>query len=127
MPVGLIVIRWDNQVGPVLVKTFPESLEVTNDLLAQIYSAHQYSSLDANFSSLTLKNSKIVSFFSGTEEGKMVGVPNYVVALILRRDEDIAAFRDTLKKAAAEILGNIDRARGRFPGYDWSGIFPDAF
>jgi hypothetical protein len=111
MPSGLILIRWDNQVGPILVKAFPENLKVTNNLLTQIYSAHRYSSLAANFSSLTLKNSKIVSFFSGMEEGKIVGVPNYVVALILRRDENIAAFRDILKKAAAEILGNIDNKK----------------
>ncbi len=111
MPSGLILIRWDNQIGPVLIKAFPDTLKVTNNLLTQIYSAHRYSSLAANFSSLTLKNSKVVSFFSGMEEGKIVGVPNYVVALILRRDENIASFRDILKKAAADILGNVENKK----------------
>ncbi len=111
MPSGLILIRWDNQIGPVLIKAFPDTLKVTNNLLTQIYSAHRYSSLAANFSSLTLKNSKVVSFFSGMEEGKIVGVPNYVVALILRRDENINSFREILKKAAADILGNVENKK----------------
>ncbi len=84
---------------------------MTNNLLTQIYSAHRYSSLAANFSSLTLKNSKVVSFFSGMEEGKIVGVTNYVVVLILRRDENINSFRDILKKAAADILGNVENKK----------------
>jgi len=111
MPSGLILLRWDNQIGPILVSAYPDNLKVTNNLLTQIYSAHRYSSLAANFSSLTLKNSKVVSFFSGMEEGKIVGVPNYVVALILRRDENINSFRDILKKAAADILGNVDNKK----------------
>ncbi len=111
MPSGLILLRWDNQIGPILVKAFPDNLKVTNNLLTQIYSAHRYSSLAANFSSLTLKNSKVVSFFSGMEEGKIVGVANYVVALILRRDENINSFRDILKKAAADILGNVENKK----------------
>ncbi len=111
MPSGIILIRWDDQIGPVLIKAFPDTLKVTKNLLMQIYSAHRQSLHAANFSSLTLKNSKVVSFFSGMEEGKIVGVPNYVVALILRRDENIGSFREILKKAAADILGNVENRK----------------
>jgi hypothetical protein len=91
----------------VLIANYPKNLKVTNNLLTQIYSAHRYSSLTPGFSSLTLKNNKVVSFFSGLGE-KYIEVENYVVALLLRRDESTAKYRGILNKIAANILGNIE-------------------
>ncbi|MHA1733167.1 MAG: hypothetical protein ACTSU5_14565 [Promethearchaeota archaeon] len=110
MPIGIVLIKWDNEIGPVLIQAHPDTLKVTNNLLTQIYSAHRYSSLAPGFSSLTLKNKKVVSFFSGMGD-TVIGVPNYVVALLIRRDERVAAFREILKKAAAEILGNLENGK----------------
>jgi hypothetical protein len=107
MPLGILILRWDNEVGPVLLSSYPENLKVTNNLLTQIYSAHRYSSLTPGFSSLTFKNHKVVSFFSGLGE-KFVEVENYVVALLLRRDEQVSMYRKILNKIAANILGNIE-------------------
>ena len=107
MPSGILVLRWDNEIGPVLIANYPKNLKVTNNLLTQIYSAHRYSSLTPGFSSLTLKNNKVVSFFSGLGE-KYIEVENYVVALLLRRDENTAKYRGILNKIAANILGNIE-------------------
>jgi hypothetical protein len=110
MPTGIILLKWDNEIGPVLVMVFPESLKVTNNILTQIYSSHRYSSLAPGFSSLTLKNNKVVSFFSGLGE-KYIEVENYVVALLLRRDENPANYRDILNKIAANILANIQNGK----------------
>lgn len=110
MPTGIILLKWDNEIGPVLVQAFPESLKVTNNILTQIYSSHRYSSLAPGFSSLTLKNNKVVSFFSGLGE-KYIEVENYVVALLLRRDENPANYRDILNKIAANILANIQNGK----------------
>jgi hypothetical protein len=107
MPQGILVLKWDNEIGPVLISSYPENLKVTNNMLTQIYSAHRYSSLAPGFSSLTLQNNKVVSFFSGLGE-KFVEVENYVVALLLRRDEETNKYRTILNKIAANILGNIE-------------------
>lgn len=107
MPTGILILRWDNEIGPVLIANYPENLKVTNNLLTQIYSAHRYSSLTPGFSSLTLKNNKVVSFFSGLGD-KYIEVENYVVALLLRRDESTAKYRGILNKIAANVLGNIE-------------------
>ncbi len=98
MPSGIILFRWDNQNGPLLVKTFPETLKITSNLMAKVYYSHHESSNPAVYASLRLKYSKVFSFFSGAAEG------NYVVALILRRDENINSYRDILDKAAADLL-----------------------
>lgn len=107
MPIGIIILKWDNEIGPVPISIYPESVKITNNMLTQIYSAHRYSSLAPGFSSLTLKNNKVVSFFSGLGE-KHIEVENYVVALLLRRDEEVNKYRDILNKIAANILANIE-------------------
>ncbi|MFW9950581.1 MAG: hypothetical protein ACFFKA_10725, partial [Candidatus Thorarchaeota archaeon] len=54
----------------------------------------------------SLKNNKVVSFFSGFGEDH-ISVENYVVALLLRRDEKPNRYREILKTIAAEILDKI--------------------
>ena len=91
------------------ISSYPESLKITNNLLTQIYGSPRgvSSSLEPGFSSLTLKNNKVVSFFSGLGE-KHIEVENYIVALLLRRDERINNYREILNKIAANILSNIE-------------------
>ena len=65
MPVGILVLKWDNEIGPVLIATYPESLDPPKNLQTQIYSAHRYSSLEPGFGKLTLKNNKMASVYTG--------------------------------------------------------------
>lgn len=106
IPLGILVIRWDNEIGPINEGFYPDSLKITNNLLTQVYSSHRYQSLKPGFASISLKNNKVVSFFSGVGEDH-ISVENYVVALILRRDEKPHMYREVLKTIAAEILDKI--------------------
>ena len=106
MPVGILVIRWDNEIGPINEGFYPETLKITNNLLTQVYSSHRYQSLKPGFASISLRNNKVVSFFSGFGEDH-ISVENYVVALLLRRDEKPNRYREILKTIAAEILDKI--------------------
>ena len=103
MPVGILIIRWDNEIGPINEGFYPGTLKITNNLLTQIYSSHRYQSLKPGFASISLKNNKVVSFFSGVGDDH-ISVENYVVALLLRRDEKPSKYREILKTIAAEIL-----------------------
>lgn len=107
MPVGILVIRWDNEIGPINEGFYPENLKITNNLLTQVYSSHRYQSLKPGFASISLKNNKVVSFFSGVGDDH-ISVENYVVALLLRRDENPTKYREVLKKIAASILDKIE-------------------
>jgi hypothetical protein len=62
--------------------------------------------LKPGFASISLKNNKVVSFFSGVGED-FISVENYVIALLLRRDEKPYKYREILKKIAAELLDKI--------------------
>ena len=106
MPVGILIIRWDNEIGPINEGYYPENLKITNNLLTQVYSSHRYQSLKPGFASISLKNNKVVSFFSGVGED-FISVENHVIALLLRRDEKPHKYRDILKKIAAELLEKI--------------------
>ena len=103
MPVGILVIRWDNEIGPINEGFYPDNLKITNNLLTQVYSSHRYQSLKPGFASISLKNNKVVSFFSGVGDDH-ISVENDVVALLLRRDEKPGKYREILKTRAAEIL-----------------------
>ena len=103
MPVGILIIRWDNEIGPINEGFYPDNLKITNNLLTQVYSSHRYQSLKPGFASISLKNNKVVSFFSGVGDDH-ISVENYVVALLLRRDEKPGKYREILKTIAAEIL-----------------------
>ncbi len=107
MPVGILVIRWDNEIGPINEGFYPGNLKITNNLLTQVYSSHRYQSLHPGFASISLRNNKVVSFFSGVGRDH-ISVENYVVALILRRDEKPHKYREILKTIAAEILDKIE-------------------
>jgi len=107
VPLGILIIRWDNEIGPINEGFYPESLKITNNLLTQVYSSHRYQSLKPGFASISLKNNKVVSFFSGVGEDH-ISVENYVIALLLRRDEKPYIYREILKEIAAEILDKVE-------------------
>lgn len=106
MPRGLAVIEWDDQKGPLLYAQHPEGLELTGGLLNQIYGAHRYASLESGTSAITFQGNKVVSFFSGMK-GNIVGEPNFVVAMLLLREESQAKFMKLLVEKAPELLQNI--------------------
>ncbi|GAB4324424.1 MAG: hypothetical protein Kow0069_29980 [Promethearchaeota archaeon] len=106
MPLGLVLIKWDNEIGPVLLMAAPPSFKPTDNLLTRVYSAHRYQSLAPGHTILTLKSKKVVSFFSGMGEN-FVGVPNYVVALVIRRDERTQTFLPWLEEKAKTVLENV--------------------
>jgi hypothetical protein len=99
LPVGILIIRWDNEIGPINEGFYPENLKITNNLLTQVYSSHRYQSLKPGFASISLKNNKVVSFFSGVGDD-YISVENYVVALLYK-------YREILKTIAAEILDQV--------------------
>ncbi len=108
IPVGILLIRWDDKLGTTLVAKYPEKFKFPSKILMNIYSQHRGQSTDPSFVTLTLTNLKISSFFSGMDEN-YIGASNYIVALVLRRDENPSLFREILKKAAAKILKNVEK------------------
>ena len=110
MPVGILLIRWDDKLGTTLVAKYPDKFKFPSKILMNIYSQHRAQSTEPSFVTLTLTDIKVSSFFSGMDEN-FIGASNYIIALILRRDENPLIFRDVLKKAAAKILNKVKEVK----------------
>ncbi len=108
MPKGIAIITWNNDTGAILVAKYPKNLKITTKLLTNIYANHRMNTTGPNFASLTLINTKIISFFSGIDDNQVV-IPNYIIALLLRRNEKPLKFKEILKKGAAQILSNLQK------------------
>ncbi len=110
MPVGILLIRWDDKLGTTLIAKYPDKFKFPSKILMNIYSQHRTQSTDPSFAQMTLTNMKISSFFSGMDEN-YIGASNYIIALVLRRDENPTVFREVLKKAAAKILKDVQNIK----------------
>ncbi|NVM05018.1 MAG: hypothetical protein HWN67_22035 [Candidatus Helarchaeota archaeon] len=108
MPLGIILLKWDNEIGTSLLAQYPQRYKVTERLLMSIYSTHRLQSNEPSFAVTTQPNMKISSFYSGLEGENFIGIPNHIVALLLRKDENPLIFKDILKEAAGNILKNVD-------------------
>ena len=107
MPLGIILLKWDNEIGTSLLAQYPDRYKVTERLLMSIYSTHRLQSSEPSFAVTAQPNMKISSFYSGLEGEQYVGIPNHIVALLLRKDENPVQFKAILKEAAGDILKNI--------------------
>jgi hypothetical protein len=99
-------VHWDNEIGSANDFFFPGTLRITNNILTQIYSSHRDQNLRPGFASITFKDNKVISFFSGVG-ADFISIKNYLVALLLRKDAKPAKYREILKTIAAQILERI--------------------
>jgi len=100
MPIGLVLMRWDERIGAEILAKYPEELLVTDKTLMQIYSTHEYNQ-EAGMISLMAGASTIASYFSGPEH-------SLYIILVLTVDEDPDTFEDGLADICRLIVQNIE-------------------
>ncbi len=99
-------MKWDNEVGAVLLAKYPEDLEIDKKLFTTIYANHRIDNTEPNYATITLRDLKITSFYTGFGENVFI-LPNYVVAFLLSKDDRPFKFRETLKETTYKILQNL--------------------
>ena len=55
LPKGIVIIKWDNEIGAVLVAQYPKELKLPSKILTNIYANHRIENTDPNFASMTLR------------------------------------------------------------------------
>ena len=90
MPVGLIIMFWDERMGAKVVKKYPEEISMDFKTLMQIYS-------------LMLGALNIASYYTGPES-------NYYIILLLNIEEDADMYESALADATRYILQRIKYA-----------------
>ena len=112
MPIGLIVMQWDERVGVNILAKHPEDLSINDKTLMQIYSTHEYTG-EAGLISLNVGALNIASYYTGQEEG-------IYMILLLEMEEDPDVFEDGLADAARLVISNLD-------GKEYKPLIPSLF
>jgi hypothetical protein len=100
MPIGLVVMRWNERVGTEIMNKYPEEMEITDKTLMQIYSTHEYSG-ESGLVSLMIGSLNIASYYTGPEN-------EYYVILLLNVDEDPDSYEEGLVDVSRVILQNLN-------------------
>jgi hypothetical protein len=100
MPVGLVVMKWDERIGTEITAKYPEEINITDKTLMQVYSTHEYSG-ESGMISLMVGSLNIASYYTGPEKG-------YYILLLLNLDDDPDAYEGGMADASRVILQNVD-------------------
>ncbi|MBD3340665.1 MAG: hypothetical protein GF353_16275, partial [Candidatus Lokiarchaeota archaeon] len=92
MPVGLVVMRWDERVGTEILAKYPEEINITDKTLMQVYSTHEYSG-EPGMISLMVGSLNIASYYSGPEK-------SFYILLLLSLDDDPDAYEGGMADAS---------------------------
>ena len=112
MPIGLIIMKWDERVGTEILAKYPEDISVTDKTLMQVYSTHEYSG-ESGMVSLMIGALNIASYYTGPEKG-------YYILLLLGLDDDPDSYEGGLIDISRIILQNLD-------GDAYEPMVPDLF
>ncbi|MBD3353027.1 MAG: hypothetical protein GF364_16220, partial [Candidatus Lokiarchaeota archaeon] len=100
MPVGLVIMRWNERVGTEILAKYPDVINITDKTLMQVYSTHEYSG-EAGMISLMVGSLNIASYYTGPDSG-------YYILLLLNVDDDPDAYEGGLSNVALTILQNLE-------------------
>jgi hypothetical protein len=102
MPKGIVVIKWDNKVGPVIVGKYPENIGFDIDLAVKVYTT-QFAGSSSPFSVLEIGDWRIASYYLPREK--------HIFALVLDDEESGEKYEDKLF-AAAEKSSKVLQEKG---------------
>ena len=105
MPKGLSVCRWDDKVGLRIVGVYPRNLEVSEDDMLRVFTAHAMGKPEAGFLTMTLEgtNLAVSSFYTGILRGR----DQFCIMLFMDLEEEPRAYEEGLTLASSEIVENI--------------------
>lgn len=99
MPVGIVVMKWDERVGTEILAKYPEEINVTDKTLMQVYSTHEYSG-ESGMISLMIGSLNIASYYTGPDKG-------FYILLLLNLDDDPDSYEGGLIDISRIILQNL--------------------
>ena len=104
IPLGLVVLKWDGELGAVIEAIFPTNLSITPNFANQVFSMHFSGDLStsSDFISLQVSEKKIISHLLDFGEIKRS------VVLIMHKYELTQNKEKKLKEISKEIKSNLD-------------------
>ena len=112
MPEGLAVLKWDDELGPVVTSKTPKKLQVGLDPTTsmRVYGiatlGETEESQKPGYSSLAFTDFKLAVYYGGLNM-HLKGMPS-MVFLVLSPDEDPDVYKDALPEIATQIFLNAE-------------------
>jgi len=112
MPEGLAVLKWDDELGPVVAVKTPSKLKVGLDPTTsmRVYGiatlGETEESQKPGFNTLTFPDFQLAVYYGGLNM-HLKGLPS-MVFLVLKPDEDPEVYKDALPEIATQIFLNAD-------------------
>jgi hypothetical protein len=112
MPEGLAVLKWDDELGPVVASKTPKKLQIGLDPTTsmRVYGiatlGETEESQKPGFSSLAFNDFQLAVYYGGLKM-HLNGLPS-MVFLVLKPDEDADAYKDALPEIATQIFLDAD-------------------
>ncbi|UCD01376.1 MAG: hypothetical protein JSV23_10950 [Promethearchaeota archaeon] len=99
MPIGLVVMRWNERVGTEMLAKHPPEINIPDKTLSQVYSTHEYSE-ESGMISLMIGSLNIASYYTGPDKG-------FYILLLLDLDDDPDSYEGGLIDISRIILQNL--------------------
>jgi len=100
MPVGIVIMHWDERRGVEIISEYPKGVEIEEKTMMQLYSQHEFTG-EAGMVSLTAGPINLASYYTGPES-------SIYVILLLSANEDSDSFEEGLIEISRQILMNIE-------------------
>lgn len=100
MPVGLVIMKWDERIGTQIIAKYPEEVVIGDKTLMQVYSTHEYTG-EPGMVSLMVGSLNVASYYTGQETGC------YIILLLSLEDEP-DLYESGLADVSRQILANIE-------------------
>jgi hypothetical protein len=100
MPIGLLVMHWDERAGAEEIAKYPEELQFQDKTMMQLYSQHEFSG-EAGYVTLSAGAINLASYYTGPESG-------YYIILFLTIDEDGDSYEEGMIEISQQIIININ-------------------
>jgi hypothetical protein len=113
MPEGLAVLKWDDELGPVVTSKTPKKLQIGLDPTTsmRVYGISTLGETEESqkpgFTSLAFDDFKLAVYYGGLNM-HLQGKPS-MVFLVLSLEEDPEVYRDALAEIGTQIFLNADR------------------
>ena len=86
MPLGLVIMHWDERVGVTVVAAYPEEISIQEKTLMQLYSQHEFTG-EAGMVTLMAGAINLASYYTGSDTAM------YII-LVLNTDEEGDIFEE---------------------------------
>ncbi len=100
MPVGLVIMKWDERIGTQIIAKYPEEVVIGDKTLMQVYGTHEYTG-EPGMVSLMVGSLNVASYYTGVDTG-------YYIILLLSLEDDPDLYEGGLADVSRQIIANIE-------------------